>query len=104
MRARLSNTRKSRTEEKPRGESQNRSIAVVNRRREEADGRRATDARKVQGRQEPSKNEKGRFDDRALPLGDNRRRGFTLADVLRAASDAQKSQHRGHFFIAVTFP
>jgi hypothetical protein len=32
-----------------------------------------------------------------LPLGNNRRWGFALAHfVLRTASDAQKSQHRGH--------
>jgi hypothetical protein len=31
-----------------------------------------------------------------LAFGNNRRRGFTLAHVLRAAGDAQKSQHRGH--------
>ncbi len=30
-----------------------------------------------------------------LSLGDNRRRGFTLAKVLRAANDAQESQHCG---------
>jgi hypothetical protein len=30
-----------------------------------------------------------------LPLSNNRRRGFTLADVLGAASDAKQSQHRG---------
>ena len=31
-----------------------------------------------------------------LPLSYDRRRGLTLANVLRAASNAQKSQHRGH--------
>jgi len=29
-----------------------------------------------------------------LPLGNDRRRGFALADVLRAPSDAQESQYR----------
>jgi hypothetical protein len=31
-----------------------------------------------------------------LALSNDWRRGFTLADILRAASDAQESQHRGH--------
>ena len=32
-----------------------------------------------------------------LPLCDNRRRGFTLTDILRTASDAQESQYRSHY-------
>jgi hypothetical protein len=31
-----------------------------------------------------------------LSLGNDGWRGFALSDVLRAASDAQESKHRGH--------
>jgi len=31
-----------------------------------------------------------------LAFGNDRRRGFALADVLRTASDAQERQYRGH--------
>jgi len=32
---------------------------------------------------------------RNLPLGNNWRRGFALADILRTTSDAEEGQHRG---------
>jgi hypothetical protein len=38
----------------------------------------------------------GPFKIACLAFGNNRRRGLALADILRAARDAQQSQHRGH--------